>query len=175
MKNVLTVRAGQKARQILSEEGLRPERVRVVAGAAGGPKWLVLNGLDRLLFGGWLEKTQNPLFLVGSSIGAWRFAAVATEDPAAALDRFETAYIGQRYRRPPTAAEVSAQSRRIQTAFLGPGGPSRVLTHPRLRLSVLAVRCRGAWIEDGPVRLAGHLAAAASGQPRLQASLGVLL
>ena len=161
MISFLTIRAGSRALEILRDEGLRPERVRVVAGAAGGPKWLVLNGLDRLLFGGWLEKTQNPLFLVGSSIGAWRFAAVATEDPAAALDRFETAYIGQRYRRPPTAAEVSAQSRRIQTVFLGPAGPSRVLTHPRLRLSVLAVRCRGAWIEDGPLRLGGHLAAAA--------------
>jgi hypothetical protein len=161
MKTVLTVRAGQRARQILCDEGLRPERVRVVAGAAGGPKWLVLNALDRFLFGGWLDKAGHPLFLVGSSIGAWRFAAATTEDPAAAINRFETAYIGQRYRRPPTSQEVSAQSRRIQTTFLGPKGPAQVLSHPRMRISVLAVRCRGGWIEDGPLRLAGHLSAAA--------------
>ena len=160
--SVLTVRAGQRARQILCDEGLRPERVRVVAGAAGGPKWLVLNGLDRFLFGGWLGRARQPLFLVGSSIGAWRFAAAATENPAAAIERFEAAYIGQRYRRLPTFEEVSTQSRRIQTTFLGPGGEAQVLSHPRLRLNVLAVRCRGSWIEDGPWRLAGHLATAAT-------------
>ncbi len=157
----LILRAGERARQILCEEGLRPERVRVVAGAAGGPKWLVLNGLDRLLFGGWLARARSPLFLVGSSIGAWRFAAAATEDPAGAVDRFETGYIGQRYRRLPTPEEISAESRRIQTGFLGPAGADQVLCHPRLRLNVLAVRCRGAWTGNGRWRLALYLAGAA--------------
>ncbi len=36
------VKAGSQALEIIRDEGLRPERVRVVAGAAGGPKWLVL-------------------------------------------------------------------------------------------------------------------------------------
>ena len=157
----LTIRAGSRAREILRDEGLRPERVRVMAGAAGGPKWLVLNALDRLLFGGWLAAAPRPLFLVGASIGAWRFAAAATADPSAAVDRFEAAYIGQRYRRPPTPEEVSAASRQIQAALLGPGGAGQVLSQGRLRLNVLAVRGRGAWAADGRLGQMGHLAAAA--------------
>jgi hypothetical protein len=157
----LILRAGQRAGRILRDEGLRPGRVRVVAGAAGGPKWLVLNGLDRFLFGDWLAAARTPLFLVGASIGAWRFAAAATADPAAAMDRFEAAYIGQRYLKPPTPAAVSATSRAIQTAFLGPDGPARVLSNDRMRLNVLAVRGRGVRAADGRWLQTGQLAATA--------------
>lgn len=156
----LTVRAGSQALDILRDEGLRAQRVRVVAGAAGGPKWLVLNALDRLLFGGWLAAARRPLFLVGASIGAWRFAAAAAADPIAALDRFEAAYIGQRYLRPPTPEEVSAESAKIQRALLGKAGAEEVLAHDRLRLNVLAVRWRGTGA-GGRRRLAVFLAAAA--------------
>ena len=51
--------------------------VDVVAGAAGGPKWLVLCGLDRAIFTSWIMERTRPVHLLGSSVGAWRFAALA--------------------------------------------------------------------------------------------------
>ncbi len=47
----LALLAGPDAMAILRERGLRAEDVDVVPGASGGPKWLVLEGLDRFLFG----------------------------------------------------------------------------------------------------------------------------
>ncbi|MCG6906092.1 MAG: hypothetical protein LJE63_05650 [Desulfobacteraceae bacterium] len=47
--------------------------------------------MDRFLFGGWITGRRRSLYLVGSSSGAWCFAAAAQADPLAALDRLERA------------------------------------------------------------------------------------
>ncbi len=155
-----TLRAGTAAMRILRERGLRPQDIRVIAGAAGGPKWLVLSGLDRLIFGTWLEARRAPLFLVGASIGAWRFAALARRQPLAALDRFESAYINQRYDKKPTALEVSRESQRVMDAFLDDAGTREILNHPFMRLNMLAVRCNRLLGTDARLPLAVGLAGA---------------
>jgi hypothetical protein len=95
----LCIYAGKKARDIIRDEGLRPERIKVLAGAAGGPKWLVLHGLDRRL-PSFFAHRHEPLFTLGASIGAWRFLCAAIGDGA--LERFSQAYIEQRYDHKPT-------------------------------------------------------------------------
>ncbi len=87
--------AGKKAFSIIKEEGLKPEMVKVIAGAAGGPKWLVLNHLDRVIFSSWFKMRTKPLFLLGSSIGAWRFAAASQNNHKKAIDRFQSGYFGE--------------------------------------------------------------------------------
>ena len=52
----LQVFAGPVALAHLRERGLRAADVRVIPAAAGGAKGLVLNPLDRFLFGHWLPK-----------------------------------------------------------------------------------------------------------------------
>jgi len=139
---LFTIKAGHQALAIIRDEGLKPERIRVVAGAAGGPKWLVLYHLDRLLLSGFLNGHHGLLHFIGSSIGAWRFAALCQEDPLAALDTLREAYINQSYDAVPTAAEVSAESRRIMDAYLPDGAIDGILRHPTCRLHLLAVQCR---------------------------------
>ncbi|MDX2452676.1 MAG: patatin-like phospholipase family protein, partial [Desulfosarcina sp.] len=85
--------AGERALETIRSQGLGPDNVKVVAGAAGGPKWLILGHLDRVLFGSWFQGRRQPLHLLGSSIGSWRFAADSCTDPVAAIDRMEDAYI----------------------------------------------------------------------------------
>ena len=71
----LTLRAGPDALRVVRDRGLRPEDIDVIPGASGGAKWLVLAGLDRYLFGEFLQQPrQRPLHLIGSSIGSWRMA-----------------------------------------------------------------------------------------------------
>lgn len=135
----LSIFAGQKALAILRDEGLRPDRVKVMTGAAGGPKGLILNGLDHFLMDFFAHRTQ-PLYLLGASIGAWRFLAF-TLGPAS-LERFSNAYIDQSYQRPPAPEEVSAQSRYILKQLLADHRVSDVLAHRYYRPSVLAVRGR---------------------------------
>ena len=64
----------------------------------------------------------------------------ATADPVAAFDRFEAAYLDQRYSSNPAPTEVSAASRRILAALLGDSGTHEVLAHPVLRLAVVTAR-----------------------------------
>lgn len=144
MSAVLELRAGPEALRLLRERGLRAEDVDVVPAASGGPKWLVLAGLDRYLFGDFLQAARSrPLHAIGSSIGSWRMACLAQPDPVAALDRGHEAYVEQRYPHRPSPELVSATTAAIIDTLLGPGGADRALRHPWARLHVITVACRG--------------------------------
>lgn len=83
--------AGRRVAAHIRREGFRLEDFPTLLGAAGGPKWLVLHGLDRVLAP--KLAAAGPRFdLIGASIGSWRFAAYAQEDPASALDRLLASY-----------------------------------------------------------------------------------
>ncbi|MEW5721994.1 MAG: patatin-like phospholipase family protein [Thermodesulfobacteriota bacterium] len=142
MSGNLVFLAGNRALSLIRDGGLGPDLVRVIAGAAGGPKWLVLSHLDRAVFGTWLTRRDEPLFLLGSSIGAWRFAAACRTNPLAAIEQFEHEYIHQSYSLAPTPDEVTRETWRIQKAILTEEAVREILDHRFLRLNVLAVRCR---------------------------------
>ena len=163
MTDNLVFYAGRNAFEIIREEGLRPGRISVVAGAAGGPKWLVLRHLDRVLFSDWFKGRKLPLYLIGSSIGAWRFAGQCMADPKTSLSDFESAYIHQAYAGKPSSDAVSLESARIQQAFLKNGGPREILVHPFLRLNFMAVRSKGPAASDSKFLLATALLVAAMG------------
>lgn len=153
MSRNLVFLAGRKALRTIRENGLRHEMVRVVLGAAGGPKWLVLHGLDRVMFSSWFKKATIPLFLLGSSIGALRFAAASQRSPRKALDRFLSAYVAQRYSPDPAPREVTSEGMRVIDALLGPRGAREILKHPFMRLNLVAARCRWPVASDNKVLL----------------------
>jgi len=154
IKEKLVFLAGEQALKRVRDNGLAPDDVKVVAGAAGGPKWLILGQLDRFLFGEWFAGRVDPLFLLGSSIGSWRFAAASRRDPVVALDRFETAYIQQFYDTKPSPAEVTRKSRAIMDAYLGSSGAAEVLSHPCQRLSLFTVKSHHLLADERPLPLA---------------------
>src|SRR5512147_1842114 len=98
MSTILHYRAGPRAMALIRREGLRPAIVRVLAGPASGPRWLVLTGIDRALIDGGFAAPPpagQRRLLVGSSAGAWRMLAHAARDPHAAHDRLVSGYIRQ--------------------------------------------------------------------------------
>ncbi|MBC2709667.1 MAG: patatin-like phospholipase family protein [Desulfosarcina sp.] len=163
--------AGNRALETIRTQGLAPDDVKVVAGAAGGPKWLILGHLDRVLFGNWFRGRGKPLFLLGSSIGSWRFAADSCMDPVAAIDRMEDAYIHQTYDRKPTPREISEKSLAIIDHALGAAGPVEVLSHPVHRLSLVAVRSRHLLASRHRLPIALGLAAAVTANTLTRRSL----
>lgn len=172
----LEVHAGGAAREALLRNGLRPELFGTLVGASGGPKWLVLSALDRLLFP-WLGRALEVRHLrtIGSSIGAWRNLCLALPDPAAAIRRLEHAYIDQRYDTPPTPAEVSAVAREMLAATIGTDGPEQVVHNRAVRTHIIAVRAKGPWRSQntGALLLASALTAGANAISR--EALGSLL
>ena len=147
----ITILAGQKAYIKIKENGLHPKMVKIILGAAGGPKWLVLNFLDRILFSSWFDDRIEPLYLLGSSIGAWRFAAVCQKDPLEAIDQFQYAYLHQYYDHKPSPEEITNESLRIMHEFLNDGDIKEVLNHPYFHLSIMAVR--STWLTASDHRL----------------------
>ncbi|MDP9898881.1 phospholipase [Variovorax ginsengisoli] len=175
----LRLHAGPLALQHLRSHGLQPHDVRIVPGAAGGPKGLILGPIDRFLFGEWLTRSSQPIDLVGASIGAWRLANACLDDPMRALRDFEAGYIAQHFEVPAgqkrlTARQVSAQfSAGLQSFY---GGRSReVLHHPRYRLHVITAHGRHILGREARARTAlGYLGAFAANSVRRK-SLGAWL
>jgi hypothetical protein len=164
MPPALTLLAGPQAARIVRERGLRAEDVDVVPGASGGPKWLVLAGLDRFLFGEFLRgPRERPLQLIGSSIGSWRLACLAQDDPLAALDRAHTAYLEQRYPPRPPPALVSEVGEGILDVLLGPTGGAEILANRARRLHVVTAECRGLAASERRSAQSMALAIAAAG------------
>lgn len=159
---VLTVRAGAQARATLLREGFRADSFSTLLGASGGPKWLVLSAMDRVIARRLVAERTSELHALGTSIGAFRHAALAQRDAVAAIDRFEQVYAGQVYHRRPTPAEVTGESRRILGVLLGPDGVRDALSHPTLRLHVGVARSRGLAATDQRETLAPALALAAT-------------
>jgi hypothetical protein len=159
----LQVFAGPRARAHLRAHGLAPQDVAAVPGAAGGAKGIVLNPLDRWLFGHWLAGTTHTLHFLGASIGAWRLACACLPDAAAQLALLAEDYITQRYEREPgrspTAATVSRTFRAKLDERLGLRA-AEVLSHPQRRLHVFTSRGRHLLGREGRLRTpVGYLGA----------------
>lgn len=162
MSNNLIFFAGKKARIAIQEKGLQPDMVKIVPGAAGGPKWLVLNQLDRTLFSTFFSGRKKPLYLIGSSIGAWRFSAVSQMDAQEGINRFEFGYIeNQRYSTQPTHQEIKEETNKVLNSFIDDSKIDEILHHPYLRLNITAVRCKGLTsFENLPMLGSGLISAA---------------
>ncbi|MFN8574786.1 MAG: patatin-like phospholipase family protein [Gemmatimonadaceae bacterium] len=150
MPALLTLRAGPDALKRIRSRGLTAADIDILPGASGGAKWLVLGGLDRYLFGEFLQVPRaRPLHLIGSSIGSWRMACLAQRDPVAALARGHHAYIyEQRYSRKPSPEEVTRVLTRALDLLLGDQGVQEILTHPWARLHIITAAARGLLASD---------------------------
>ncbi|MGI9133079.1 MAG: phospholipase, partial [Rhodoferax sp.] len=138
--------AGPRALRAIAQGGLQAADICTIAAAAGGPKGLLLGPIDRFLFGHWLPQSSQPVHLVGASIGAWRMATACLDDPVAALQQLEHAYIHQHYELAPGQRRLSADlvsevfGRNLRAFYAG--RVPQVLQHPRYRLHVLTSRGR---------------------------------
>jgi len=150
----LSIRAGKRALEIIRSEGFKPSRVKVVAGASGAAKFLVLTGIDRV-FLTMVKDRKQPLYLVGTSIGAFRMAAYCQKDPAKAIDTLEHDYIAQHYDAKSTREDVSLQSRRILDSYIADEDVDDILSHAFMRLSFLANKCKGPLRSENKILQAG--------------------
>jgi len=142
MLNNLSILAGSKAIKIIKEEGLDLNRVKVLAGASGSAKFLVLTGIDRVLMELFKQRTA-PLFLIGTSIGAFRMAAFCQKDPISAIDALEKEYIAQSYTQKPTKQDITVETHRIINAFIDDSQIKDILDHPFMKLCFLSNKCKG--------------------------------
>jgi hypothetical protein len=163
----LDIYAGPRAMAHMARHGLAAQDIGTIPAAAGGPKGLILGPLDRFVFGQWLPQSSQPVDLVGASIGAWRMATACLNQPVAALQQLEQAYIGQHYdllpgeKRPPAERVSALFAQNLQQFYAG--RLPEVLQHPRFSLHVLTSHGRGPLArERGAATLLAYFGAFAS-------------
>ncbi|CAM3735205.1 patatin-like phospholipase family protein [Parendozoicomonas haliclonae] len=160
IKRSLVVRGGRDALAHIKSQGFQQQDVKAMLGASGGPKWFVLSGMDRALLGTTFKDRTEPLALLGSSAGCWRFACYGMNDPVAAINRFQEAYIRDKYDARPTPEQVSANIVGILNHVFGEHGAQEIIANPVRHLNLIAVQGHGPMAsEKRPVQMAGLLAA----------------
>lgn len=148
----LTIKAGQRAFSRIREQGLKPQDVGILPGAAGGPKALGIQGLDLALFGDWLARAPRERSLIGASIGSWRFASACLPDPVQGLLDLGRLYNEQRFAKGVTMAEVSQSCQRMLDDLLS-GRDAMLLANPHYRLNIVVVKSHGLLADDHRGRL----------------------
>lgn len=168
----LSFKAGQGALASIRRHGFDIGSIGTLAGASGGAKWLVLSQLDRAILTSVVPRLRGPVHLIGSSIGAWRFACYAQANPVAAIERFEEAYLEQRYSDKPDIHEITARSREILRHVLGETGVDEILSSPLFRTHIMAVRSRHVMATERRLILGTALLAAALLNALARSTLG---
>ncbi len=154
--------AGATAAKRIREEGLSQEQFSTLVGASGGPKWLVISQLDRVLMGEFFKGRSQPIATLGSSIGSFRNMCYAMEDSVGALERLEYGYINQTYASAkPAPAEITAAGEKILKEVLGGEGARQVAQNPVWQSHFVTVRGRGPLASERRALLAPALLASA--------------
>ena len=144
MQSALSVYMGSEAAKTIGERGWQSAPFSTLIGASGGPKWLILSELDKVLGQALLLKRGEPMTLLGSSIGTWRHACLSINDPGAAISRLQHAYLYQEYScARPSPIEVSEVAEQMLREALGPEGAQQVAAHPTLRNAIVTARAKG--------------------------------
>ena len=138
----LQILAGKKALAEIQQHGLRPERIKLMVGASGGPKWLMLSRLDQYLTEHFFPSATQPIALLGSSIGSWRMACYAQNNPLETFKEFEHLYINQRYSEKLTAAEIGEYIDIVLSQLFSNSRAKEVVNNPLRKLHIVAVRNR---------------------------------
>ena len=134
--------AGASALADIKHNGLSAKRIKLMVGASGGPKWLMLSRLDQYISEHFLPQADQTIDLLGSSIGAWRMALYAQSQPLASFKEFEQLYMHQRYSDKMTPQEITAFVDVVLGQLFNDVRSEQVVANAKRILHVVAVRNR---------------------------------
>jgi hypothetical protein len=144
MKKMIRFKAGSGILNLIRDEGLRPERVRVFTGPAGGPKWFVCAGFDKALIRSkFLQKSGSErVLLSGASAGAWRCLAMACKDPLSAYEKLRIAYSRNIFTVQDNPSSISAKIKSNVESFITDQDLPYILNNPKFDLAIHVVRSK---------------------------------
>ena len=139
----IRIKAGNKIYQTIKDGGFNFDSVSTYFGPAVGPRWLVASGFDlTLLKGGFLGRLKQ-VQLVGSSAGAFRFAAWLQPEAIESYKKLREAYINVTYTKDDTPATSLEKITNIVNAYVEDDALSFALANKKYRLVIITARARG--------------------------------
>ncbi|MFC3050875.1 patatin-like phospholipase family protein [Kordiimonas pumila] len=160
--NALRLIAGKTARARIKQDGLTPEMIKMVLGASGGPKWLVLLGLDKFVFGHWLHTSTHKIDLIGSSIGAWRMASAAHPNALKTIETFIGLYMQFRSEHAANAEVLTTASYSFLHKLYSPAEATRLVINPLRNLNIVTARVKGLRENSSRFKEAGSIIVSAA-------------
>lgn len=141
--NRIKIKAGKRVYDIIKDGGFNLNSISTYFGAAVGPRWLIASGFDlTLLKGGFLGRSR-ALHLIGSSAGAWRFAAWMQPQAIQSYRKLLDAYINTRYSRKDNPQSVLEKFTGLINEYLEDDALSFALANKKYRLAIITARARG--------------------------------
>lgn len=140
---MLDIYAGSNALKTIQTHGFKQELFTNFLGASGGPKWFVLLGLDKYIFGEFFKSRTIPLNIIGSSAGAFRAACFAQKDPVAAIERLAKHYSETVYSKKADAAEISTKAKQLLDALFAEQGINEVINNPIFKVHFIVAKSHG--------------------------------
>ena len=153
----LKIQAGAWAHAHILKNGLHAADVDTLPGAAGGPKGLGLQGLDQAIFDGFLAQAPRRRTLIGSSIGAWRFASILAQGAKQGTAQLAEQYMHLQFEKQMSVQQISAVSQTMLQHLIQ-GYEQRIVQHPDYHLAIIAVKAKHLFQSDRRVALAAALA-----------------
>ncbi len=139
----LRIKAGDKAYEIIKSGGFNFDAVSAYFGAAVGPRWLIASGFDQTLLSRNILGRTRAVHLIGSSAGAWRFAAWLQPQALECYRTFLNAYITVGFNREDTPATILEKLTSIINAYIEDDALHFALANKRYRLAIITARARG--------------------------------
>ncbi len=138
----LRIKAGKRVYEIIKDGGFNYDSISTYFGPAAGPRWLIASGFDLTLLNGDILGRTRPVHLVGSSAGAWRFAAWLQPDASACYQTLMDAYINIKITKADTPATVLDKFIDLINLYLEDDALPFALTNKKYRLTVITARAR---------------------------------
>jgi hypothetical protein len=138
----LQIKAGKKAHEVIQDGGFHLGHITTYFAPATGPRWLVATGFDLTLLESKLLGGSKTVSLIGSSAGAWRFAAWVQPEPEKSYRNLMKAYITTTYSRADTPATILQSMQSIVNAFIEDDALPFALANKKYRLAILTARAK---------------------------------
>lgn len=152
----LNIRVGHQARELILKEGLQAHHVDTIPGAAGGPKGIGLTGLDQAIFGDFLSQAKQRRFLIGSSVGAWRFAGIVAQGEKKGPEKLAELYTHLPFHKKMKIADIEKISRDMLAGILE-NKSQQLLDHPDYHLTIIAAKAEHLFQSDHKLALYSSL------------------
>ena len=152
----LNIRVGHQARELILKEGLQAHHVDTIPGAAGGPKGIGLTGLDQAIFGDFLPRAKQRRFLIGSSVGAWRFAGIVAQGEKSGPEKLAELYTHLPFHKKMKIADIEKISRDMLAGILE-NKSQQLLDHPDYHLTIIAAKAEHLFQSDHKLALYSSL------------------
>ena len=132
----------------IRDGGFILDKIATYFGPAGGPRWLVTSGFDLTLLKESALGRDNPVWLVGASAGAWRFAAWLQPEAEKSYAALMEAYITASYSRKDTPRTILQSLSSIVNGYIEDDSLLFALSNKRYRLAILTTRMKNLAASD---------------------------